>query len=107
MEKLSWNLECSCLGRQEHHRKQLRHTCHFTDSQQLLHCVQPDAYEDIWHLLIPPTMTLLDDYQAEHKLEGVRVISFMLHTIPQKTLLRTGVNELIFSVRFSFLGYGY
>lgn len=52
-------------------------------------------------------MTLLDDYQAEHKLEGVRVISFMLHTIPQKTLLRTGVNELIFSVRFSFLGYGY
>lgn len=52
-------------------------------------------------------MTLLDDYQAEHKLEGVRVISFMLHTIPQKTLLRTGVNELIFSVRFSFFGCGY
>ena len=42
-------------------------------------------------------MTLLDDYQAEHKLEGVRIVSLMLHTIPQRTLLRTGVHELISS----------
>jgi len=64
--------------------------------------VQPDGYEDIWPLLIPPMMTLLDDYQAEHKLEGVRIVSLMLHTIPQRTLLRTGVYELIFSVCFPF-----
>jgi hypothetical protein len=44
-------------------------------------------------------MTLLDDYQAKHKLEGVRVISFMLHTIPKNILQRTGVDELIFTVR--------
>jgi len=75
-------------------------SCNSTDSAVALvfYCAQPDAYEDIWPLLIPPMMTLLDDYQAEHKLEGVRVVSFMLHTIPQKTLLRTGVHELIFSV---------
>jgi len=68
----------------------------------LVHCVQPDGYEDIWPLLIPPMMTHLDDYQAEHKLEGVRIVSLMLHTIPQRTLLRTGVHELIFSVCFPF-----
>ena len=71
--------------------------CNSTDSTitLVLHCVQPDGYEDI--LLIPPMMTLLDDYQAEHKLKGVRIVSLMLHTIPQRTLLRTGVHELISS----------
>ena len=69
--------------------------CNSTDSTitLVLHCVQPDGYEDI--LLIPPMMTLLDDYQAKHKLKGVRIVSLMLHTIPQRTLLRTGVHELI------------
>jgi len=41
--------------------------------------------------------------QAEHKLEDVRIVSLMLHTIPQRTLLQTGVHELIFSVRFPFV----
>jgi len=78
-------------------------SCNSIDSTVILvHCVQPDGYEDIWPLLIPPMMTLLDDYQAEHKLEGVRIVSLMLHTIPQRTLLRTGVHELIFSVFFPF-----
>ena len=46
-------------------------SCNSTDSTvTLVHCVQPDGYEDLWPLLIPPMMTLLDDYQAEHKLEG-------------------------------------
>ncbi|KAF5363567.1 hypothetical protein D9756_000959 [Leucocoprinus leucothites] len=57
----------------------------------------PDAYEDLWPLLIPPTMTLLDDFQSRHKLEGVRVVSFMLYTIPKQMLRRTGVDELIFT----------
>lgn len=50
-------------------------------------------------------MTLLDDYQAKHKLEGVRVVSFMLHTIPKEILRRTGVDELIFTVRFPFISF--
>ena len=48
--------------------------------------------------IIPPMMTLLDDYQAEHKLKGVRVVSLMLHTIPQKIQLskslKTGLSHL-------------
>ncbi|KAJ3571675.1 hypothetical protein NP233_g3604 [Leucocoprinus birnbaumii] len=59
--------------------------------------IPPDGYEDLWPLLIPPTMTLLDDFQAKHKLEGVRVVSFMLPTIPKQILRRTGVDELIFT----------
>jgi hypothetical protein len=48
-------------------------------------------------------MTLLDDYQAQHKLEGVQVVSFMLYTIPKGILRRTGVDELIFTVRFPLI----
>lgn len=45
-------------------------------------------------------MTLLDDYQAKHKLEGVHIVSIMLAGIPKETLRRTGVHELIFTVYF-------
>ena len=47
-------------------------------------------------------MTLLDNYQAEHKLEDVQIVSLMLYTIPQRTLLWIGIHELIFSVCFPF-----
>lgn len=50
-------------------------------------------------------MTLLDDYQAQHKLEGVRIVSFMLHGIPKEILRRTGVDELIFTVAILFFAF--
>ena len=37
---------------------------------------------NIWHLLILPIITLLDNYQAKHKLKGVQIVSLMLYTIP-------------------------
>lgn len=47
-------------------------------------------------------MTLLDDYEAPYKLHGIAVISQMLKTVPPDLLRRTGVGELIFSVRRQF-----
>lgn len=50
-------------------------------------------------------MTLLDDYEVPYKLRGTSIISRMLKSVPPDLLRRTGIDELIFSVRFlSVLG---
>ncbi|KAJ6512117.1 hypothetical protein C8R47DRAFT_1093598 [Mycena vitilis] len=64
----------------------------------VLWCVQhipSNAYEDLWHLVIPPLMTLLDDYEARYKLMGVRIASLMLEGVPSSVLKRTGVDSLL------------
>lgn len=63
-------------------------------------CVhQRDAYETSWHLIIPPVMTLLDDYEARYKLQGVEIVSEMLRRVPKELLKRTGVDGLMRTVR--------
>ncbi|KAH9978272.1 hypothetical protein BGW80DRAFT_1202231 [Lactifluus volemus] len=64
----------------------------------LLWCVQridTDAYERLWYLVVPPVMTLLDDFEAKYKLLGIRVVNAMLESAPLSLLNRTGVSELI------------
>ncbi|KAF8159812.1 hypothetical protein B0H34DRAFT_655026 [Crassisporium funariophilum] len=57
--------------------------------------VESDAYENMWHLLIPPVMSLLDDYEAKYKLQGVVIVQEMLRHVPKDLLKRTGVDALI------------
>ncbi|KAG6833583.1 hypothetical protein H0H87_004210 [Tephrocybe sp. NHM501043] len=61
-------------------------------------CVQRtqlDWYENMWHLIIPPVMSLLDDFEARYKLRGVGIVSVMLREVPGQLLKRTGVDGLI------------
>jgi hypothetical protein len=60
---------------------------------------QSAKYEKRWHLIIPPAMTYLDDYEAAYKLRGVRIVGEMLQRVPPDLLRRTGVDELLYSVR--------
>ncbi|TFY61026.1 hypothetical protein EVJ58_g4768 [Rhodofomes roseus] len=60
------------------------------------HC-ENVAYEKLWHLLIPPIMTLLDDYETSYRLRGVNVVSDMIQRVPADLLRRTGVDGLLFS----------
>ncbi|KAJ7762837.1 hypothetical protein DFH07DRAFT_739057 [Mycena maculata] len=53
------------------------------------------AYEELWHLVIPPVMALLDDYEARYKLMGVRITTLMLERVPASVLKRTGVDSLL------------
>ncbi|KAJ7068015.1 hypothetical protein C8F01DRAFT_1049818 [Mycena amicta] len=53
------------------------------------------AYEEVWHLVIPPIMTLLDDYEAPYKLSGVMIAAAMLRHVPGSLLKRTGVDSLL------------
>ena len=71
---------------------------HSTDTDTPLMAGQRDQYEKIWHLLIPPIMTMLDDYEPKYKLGGVMIVQEMMNTVPGKLLRRTGVEGLIRSV---------
>ncbi|KAJ6516312.1 hypothetical protein C8R45DRAFT_1087411 [Mycena sanguinolenta] len=57
--------------------------------------IPSEAYEECWHLVIPPLMALLDDYEARYKLMGVRITSAMLDRVPSSVLKRTGVDSLL------------
>lgn len=49
----------------------------------------------MWHLIIPPVMTLLDDFEAKYKLQGVFEVQEMLQRVPKDLLKRTGVDGLL------------
>ena len=55
-------------------------------------------YEHLWHLLIPPVMTLLDDFEVRFKLQGVLAVQQMLQHMPKDLMERTGINGLLHSV---------
>ncbi|EDR04901.1 uncharacterized protein LACBIDRAFT_303763 [Laccaria bicolor S238N-H82] len=57
--------------------------------------IQTNWYEEMWPLVIPPVMTLLDDYEAKYKLWGVRITLEMLKHVPKDLLRRTGVDGLL------------
>jgi hypothetical protein len=54
--------------------------------------------EEVWHLLIPPIMTFLDDHQAMYKLRGVRLVKDLLNKAPDFLLKRTGIGSLLLEV---------
>ncbi|KAL4261910.1 TTI2 family protein [Pleurotus pulmonarius] len=54
-----------------------------------------DYWDELWHLIIPPVMTLLDDYEAKYKVQGARIVSEMLRTVPRTVLKRTGIDGLL------------
>ncbi|KAG6853227.1 hypothetical protein C0991_005894 [Blastosporella zonata] len=56
---------------------------------------QRDWYENLWHLIIPPVMALMDDYEVRYKLRGVGIVSEMLREVPGQVLKRSGVDGLI------------
>lgn len=59
---------------------------------------QTDAYERLWYLVVPPVMTLVDDFEARYKLLGIQVVNAVLEHAPFPILIRTGISELILAV---------
>ncbi|THU78784.1 hypothetical protein K435DRAFT_769146 [Dendrothele bispora CBS 962.96] len=57
--------------------------------------IKSEDYDRLWYLLIPPVMTLLDDYQAHYKLQGVQVVLELLKRAPKEVLKRTGLDGLL------------
>ncbi|KAJ7578575.1 hypothetical protein C8J56DRAFT_351967 [Mycena floridula] len=57
--------------------------------------IKSHDYERLWHLIIPPVMTLIDDYQVPYKIHGVEIVQEMLQHVPVELLRRTGIDGLL------------
>ncbi|KAF9530343.1 hypothetical protein CPB83DRAFT_850741 [Crepidotus variabilis] len=67
-------------------------------SNVVLWCLQvteTDAFDQVWHLLIPPVMAFVDDYEVKAKLQGVILVQEMLLHMPKSLLRRTGIDVLL------------
>ncbi|EEB94737.1 hypothetical protein MPER_06401, partial [Moniliophthora perniciosa FA553] len=64
-----------------------------------------DDYNRLWHLVIPPTMTILDDYQVPYKLKGAQIVLEMLERVSGDLLKRTGIDGLILQSLNNCLGH--
>ncbi|KZS97628.1 hypothetical protein SISNIDRAFT_472591 [Sistotremastrum niveocremeum HHB9708] len=62
-------------------------------------------YERYWHLIIPPTMTMLDDLNGAWRIRGVELVSELLEHVPPELLRRTGVDRLISSSLHNVTGF--
>ncbi|KAG0700062.1 hypothetical protein DFH29DRAFT_808042 [Suillus ampliporus] len=59
--------------------------------------IEASTYESVWHLILPPVMTFLDDFEASYKLRGVQLVSDLISRVPPELLKRTGVDGLLFT----------
>ncbi|EME40462.1 hypothetical protein DOTSEDRAFT_46837 [Dothistroma septosporum NZE10] len=50
--------------------------------------------EEMWPLVVPPILTLLDDWETQYKIIGVRLLHQLLFTTPPSLLARTGLGEV-------------
>ncbi|KAK1062653.1 CCA tRNA nucleotidyltransferase, mitochondrial [Friedmanniomyces endolithicus] len=50
--------------------------------------------EEVWHLIVPPILTLLDDWETKYKQTGAELLNLLLQTTPSSLLERTGLGEV-------------
>lgn len=55
--------------------------------------------EMLWPLLVPPLLTLVDDYEPAFKLRGILAMADMLERVNPDLLRRTGLDVLVLTVR--------
>ncbi|KAG8770990.1 hypothetical protein FRC12_003926 [Ceratobasidium sp. 428] len=61
----------------------------------LLH-IESDDIESLWPLVIPPLLTLVDDYSPLYKIKGIVATNGLLQKVSPTLLRRTGIDELLF-----------
>ncbi|KPV75507.1 uncharacterized protein RHOBADRAFT_53478 [Rhodotorula graminis WP1] len=60
----------------------------------LIAALEPSEVEDLWPFLLPPVLTLLDDYEAKNKFVGVSILDKLLDKADASLLRRTGVGKV-------------
>jgi tRNA nucleotidyltransferase (CCA-adding enzyme) len=50
--------------------------------------------ERVWHLLIPPLLTLVDDWEVKYKQLGVELVGRTLEVTPPSLLTKTGLDDV-------------
>lgn len=63
----------------------------------LRYCVQTldeRTVEEVWPLVLPPLLTLVDDWEAKYKTFGVQLVQTLLKVTPGPLLARTGLGDV-------------
>lgn len=50
--------------------------------------------EDVWPLIVPPLLTLVDDWEVKYKEEGAKLIRRLLQVTPPDLLAKTGLGQV-------------
>jgi len=61
--------------------------------------------EDVWHLVVPPLLTLIDDWETNYKRLGAQLLTRLLVATPPLLLERTGLAEVFAEALLPCLSY--
>ncbi|KAG0147348.1 hypothetical protein CROQUDRAFT_656276 [Cronartium quercuum f. sp. fusiforme G11] len=67
---------------------------------------QPVEFEAVWPLIVPPTITLLEQSVPIHRLRGLQISKVLIQHAPPSLICRTGIDALLqkaFTTSFTFL----
>ncbi|KZT60838.1 hypothetical protein CALCODRAFT_480483 [Calocera cornea HHB12733] len=56
-----------------------------------------DSFQDMWPLLVPPIMTMMDDWQPQYRIKALRIVDNLLERADAQLLKRTGIDTLLFT----------
>ncbi|GAB7362295.1 hypothetical protein MBLNU230_g2313t1 [Neophaeotheca triangularis] len=62
--------------------------------------LSPATVEDVWPLVVPPLLTLLDDWESKYKTLGAELTHFLLAVTPPSLLTRTGLGQVFHDALF-------
>nr|POF03491.1 cca trna nucleotidyltransferase, mitochondrial [Quercus suber] len=72
-----------------------RNTAHaFELLQWVASRLDAETLEEVWPLIVPPVLTLVDDLDVEYKLRGIRFLRQILAVTPPTLLARTGLGSV-------------
>ncbi|KAI7502971.1 poly A polymerase C-terminal region-like protein [Hortaea werneckii] len=66
---------------------------------------QTGLIEEVWHLVIPPILTMIDDWEVKYKTLGAKLSGNILQVTPPILLERTGLDEVIEEALVPCLSY--
>jgi hypothetical protein len=56
--------------------------------------LHPKLTEEVWPLIVPPILTLIDDWEIKYKQIGIALLQTLLEKTPPALLARTGLSEV-------------
>ncbi|KAG8627867.1 hypothetical protein KVT40_003740 [Elsinoe batatas] len=61
--------------------------------------------EKHWHLLVPPILSLIDDYEVPYKAKGCKLLTILLERTPSNLLAKTGLFDVFADALRPCFGY--
>lgn len=73
--------------------------------QWIANTLEANLVEDIWSTIVPPVLTLIDDWEAKYKKIGAELLRLLLDATPPSLLERTGLGEVFEGALMPCLNY--